>query len=120
ATESLKHVGESYPCGQGRRCLLTFDNHTPVNGIREFALERGPSLEYTPLTTPDLSIDRDVLNAQLERVRTALGNLFAYPAQSNFSGVTHPLDLIAIAHDRGWDVLLQGAAFVSTNGIDLE
>jgi len=120
ATGALKHVGESYPFGQGSRCLLTFDNHNSVNGIREFALERGASLEYTPLTTPDLSIDRDVLNGQLERVRPALGNLFAYPAQSNFSGVTHPLDLIAIAHDRGWDVLLDAAAFVSTNRLDLE
>ena len=33
-------------------------------------------------------------------------NLFAYPAQSNFSGVQHPLEWIAQAHARGWDVLL--------------
>src|SRR4029077_17167761 len=42
-----------------------------------------------------------------------------YPAQSNFSGVQHPLDLIEAAHERGWDVQLDAAAFVSTNRLDL-
>ena len=46
-------------------------------------------------------------------------NLFAYPAQSNFSGVKHPLDLVAKAHAKGWDVLLDAAAFVPTNRLDL-
>ena len=46
-------------------------------------------------------------------------NLFAYPAQSNFSGVKHPLEWIAAAQERGWDVLVDGAAFVPTNRLDL-
>ena len=46
-------------------------------------------------------------------------NLFAFPAQSNFSGVKHPLDLIDAAHARGWHVLLDAAAFVPTNRLDL-
>ena len=46
-------------------------------------------------------------------------NLFAYPAQSNFSGVQHPLEWIEMAHRRGWDVLLDSAAFVPTNRLDL-
>src|SRR5690349_19752547 len=32
--------------------------------------------------------------------------LFAYPAQSNFSGVQHPLRWIQTAHEYGYDVLL--------------
>jgi selenocysteine lyase/cysteine desulfurase len=46
-------------------------------------------------------------------------NLFAYPAQSNFSGVQHPLEWIAEAQAAGWDVLLDAAAFVPTNRLDL-
>ena len=46
-------------------------------------------------------------------------NLFAFPAQSNFSGVQHPLDWIAAAQSAGWDVLVDCAAFVPTNRLDL-
>jgi selenocysteine lyase/cysteine desulfurase len=46
-------------------------------------------------------------------------NLFAFPAQSNFSGVHHPLEWIDQAHEHGWDVLLDAAAFVPTNRLDL-
>jgi molybdenum cofactor sulfurtransferase len=46
-------------------------------------------------------------------------NLFAYPAQSNFSGVQHPLGWVGVARSRGWHVLLDAAAFVPTNRLDL-
>jgi selenocysteine lyase/cysteine desulfurase len=46
-------------------------------------------------------------------------NLFAYPAQSNFSSVLHPLEWIERAHANGWDVLLDAAAFAPTNPLDL-
>ena len=46
-------------------------------------------------------------------------NLFAYPAQSNFSGVQHPLAWIERAQAEGWDVLLDAAAYVPTNRLDL-
>jgi len=45
--------------------------------------------------------------------------LFAYPAQSNFSGVQHPLQWVDIAHQLGYDVLLDAAAFVPANRLDL-
>ncbi|GGN80715.1 hypothetical protein GCM10011579_066540 [Streptomyces albiflavescens] len=45
--------------------------------------------------------------------------LLAYPAQSNFTGVQHPLEWIAEAQDQGYDVLLDAAAFVPTNTLDL-
>ena len=53
-------------------------------------------------------------NAAARRPGTARpgrNNLFAYPAQSNFSAVQHPLDWIERAHAKGWDVLLDAAAF---------
>jgi selenocysteine lyase/cysteine desulfurase len=46
-------------------------------------------------------------------------HLFAFPAQSNFSGVQHPLEWVELAHAHGWDVLLDAAAFVPTNRLDL-
>jgi selenocysteine lyase/cysteine desulfurase len=45
--------------------------------------------------------------------------LLAYPAQSNFSGVQHPLAWIQTAHEQGYDVLLDAAAYVPSNRLDL-
>jgi selenocysteine lyase/cysteine desulfurase len=45
--------------------------------------------------------------------------LLAYPAQSNFSGVQHPLRWIQAAHEHGYDVLLDAAAYVPSNRLDL-
>lgn len=45
--------------------------------------------------------------------------LFAYPAQSNVTGVKHNLDWISKAQAFGWDVLLDAAAFAPTSPLDL-
>jgi molybdenum cofactor sulfurtransferase len=119
ATGALKLAGEAYPFGEGGRCLLTFDNHNSVNGIREFARSKGAAVAYAPITVPDLRIDRDRLDALLDEADPRRANLLAFPAQSNFSGVKHPLDLIERARRKGWDVLLDAAAFVPTNRLDL-
>lgn len=119
ATAALKQVGESYPFAPGGRYLLTSDNHNSVNGIREFARAKGASVTYVPLTTPELRIDRAGLRALLAQAHPSADNLFAYPAQSNFSGVQHPLDLVEEAHAAGWDVLLDAAAYVPANRLDL-
>jgi selenocysteine lyase/cysteine desulfurase len=119
ATAALKLVGESYPFAPGGRLLLAFDNHNSVNGIREFASARGAEVDYAPLTVPDLRLDRTRLTAMLDRADGAHPSLLAFPAQSNFSGVKHPLDLVDEARARGWDVLLDAAAFVPGNRLDL-
>jgi molybdenum cofactor sulfurtransferase len=119
ASAALKLVAESYPFAAGGRLLLTVDNHNSVNGIREFARAKGANVDYAPLTTPDLRIDTPAMNALLAKADPSRANLLAFPAQSNFSGVKHPLELIAAAHGRGWDVLLDAAAFVPTNRLDL-
>ena len=77
---------------------------------------RGPP--YVPLEAPDLRVAGDVLERYLERP-APVDKLFAYPAQSNFSGVKHPLEWIELAHERGWDVMLDCAAFVPTSRLDL-
>ena len=45
--------------------------------------------------------------------------LLAYPAQSNFSGVQHSLRWIELAHEHGYDVLLDAAAYLPSNRLDL-
>jgi selenocysteine lyase/cysteine desulfurase len=119
ATGALKLVGESYPFSPEGNYLLTFDNHNSVNGIREFAHHRGATVTYIPLVPPDLRVDANKLRQALDRANPNGHNLFAYPAQSNFSGVQHPLEWIAEAKSMGWDVLLDAAAFAPTNRLDL-
>jgi selenocysteine lyase/cysteine desulfurase len=119
ATGALRLVGEAYPFRRGDRFLLTFDNHNSVNGIREFARSRGAETSYVPSETHDLRVDEELLPRYLTGVGGDHHNLFAYPAQSNFSGVQHPLEWIEQAHAHGWDVLLDAAAYVPTNRLDL-
>ncbi len=119
ASHALKLVGESYPFERGDRFLLTFDNHNSVNGIREFDRAHGAETTYVPVIPPEMQVDEAALDEQLDRARPGGHNLFAFPAQSNFSGVQHPLGWIERAQRRGWDVLLDAAAFVPTNRLDL-
>ena len=118
ASGALKLVGESYPFPNGRY-LLTFDNHNSVNGIREFAHARGANVTYIPVMLPDMRVDASQLDRELAQPSKSGHNLFAYPAQSNFSSVKHPLEWIEKAHAHGWDVLLDAAAFVPTSKLDL-
>jgi selenocysteine lyase/cysteine desulfurase len=140
ATGACRLVGEAYPFGPRTRLVLTSDNHNSINGIREFARSRGAVTQYVPFCSPHLRVDDDAIRRALARPRPGpLGaawraarcgvapwagppgrrGLFAYPAQSNFSGVQHPLRWIETAHEHGYDVLLDAAAYVPTNRLDL-
>ncbi len=117
ASAALKLIGESYPFGPGARFVLLADNHNSVHGIREFARQRGASIDYIPLDP--LTLRAPGIEPHLEADLQANPRLFAFPAQSNFSGVQHPLEWIELAHDYGYDVLLDAAAFVPSNRLDL-
>ena len=119
ASGALKLVGESYPFQPGGRFLLTYDNHNSVNGIREFARRHGASAHYLPVLTPELRVDGQSVSEALQAKASAVPHLFAYPAQSNFSGVQHPLEWVSWAHELGWHVILDSAAFAPTNRLDL-
>lgn len=119
ASGALKLVGESYPFAPGDKYLLTYDNHNSVNGIREFAKGKGAEVTYVPIHLPSMCVDEKVLDSYLNEAKTGAHNLFAYPAQSNYSGIDHPLEWIARAQSKGWDVLLDAAAYVPTNELDL-
>ena len=119
ATGAIKLVGEAYPFQPGDRYLLAFDNHNSINGVREFARAKGSDVTYVRVVPPDLRLDEDQLRSELDRPEEGGHNLFSYPAQSNFSGVQHPMEWTKYAQDRGWDVLLDCAAFAPSNRLDL-
>jgi selenocysteine lyase/cysteine desulfurase len=119
ASSALKLVGESFPFESGDHYLLTFDNHNSVNGIREFARARGSEVTYVPVVLPDMRVDEVQLKNYLDLARPGGHNLFAFPAQSNFSGAQHALEWIAQAQAKGWTVLLDAAAFAPTNPLNL-
>jgi molybdenum cofactor sulfurtransferase len=119
ASGALKLVGESYPFTASSHFALCADDHNSVNGIREFARSRGAKVSYSPLISPELRMDLDRLDTILALADPHADNLFAFPAQSNYSGVKHPLTLIERARKRGWDVLVDAAAFAPTNQFDI-
>jgi len=114
ASAALKLVGESYPFEAGSRFTLLADAHNSVNGIRAYADQLGAETTYLPL-------DEELRRDQTVEIPSGDGapSLFSFPAQSNLSGVRHPLVLVQKAHDLGYDVLLDAAAFVPTSVLDL-
>jgi len=80
---------------------------------------KGATVTYIPVTPPGLRVDTREFTSRLGLVRSGAHHLLAYPAQSNFSGVQHPLEWIAEAQSQGWDVLLEAASFAPSNRLDL-
>lgn len=117
---ALKIVGESYPFSADAYFLHSLDNHNSVNGIREFAKARGASFSAIGLNENTFCLDMEALEEALRQHADKQHKLLAFPAQSNVSGLKHPLDAVAKAQSHGWDVLLDTAAFVPTNVLDLQ
>ena len=114
ASGALRLIGEAYPLGRDSQLVLAADNHNSVNGMRTYARAAGATVRVMPL------------DAELRLAETALGterasapSLVAFPAQSNFSGVRHPLSLVDRAHELGFDVVLDAAAFLPTSALSL-
>jgi len=120
ASGALKIVGECYPFDRESFLLLLADNHNSVNGIREYCERRGGTYQYCSIQYEDLRIDGDKLNQLLDEHEDKPNRLFAFPAQSNVSGVKHDLKWIETAQKKGWDVMLDAAAFVPTSKLDLK
>jgi len=114
ATAAIKLVAEAYRFDRDRPFVLTADNHNSVNGVREFARRAGARVEYLPLRD-DLRLD----HPEARLAAAGGGGLFAFPAQSNFSGVHHPLSLVRSAQWHGYHVLLDAAAFVPAHPLSL-
>jgi selenocysteine lyase/cysteine desulfurase len=109
-TAAIKLVAESYPFTPDTACVLSADNHNSVNGIREYARRAGAKLRILPLD--------DELRLRDPELEPGQG-LLAFPAQSNFSGVRHPLSLVKRAKQLGYDVLLDIASLAASHPISL-
>lgn len=120
ASAALKIVGECYPHSRDSHYLYLADNHNSVNGIREYAIEKGASCSPAKINFEDLTINESLLFDDLSRHAKAPNKLFAYPGQSNASGVKHHLKWVTIAQKMGWDVLLDAAALVPSTQLDLK
>lgn len=116
ASAAIKLVAESYPFSAQRQLLLSADNHNSVNGMREYARAAGSTVRILPLDT-ELALHEP--EQALRDAAKSGGGLLAFPAQSNFSGVRHPLALVDRAHALGLDVLLDCAAFVPSHALSL-
>lgn len=113
ASAALKLVGEAFPFDASSRFTLPADNHNSVHGIRRYAETAGAEVDYLALR-PDLRLASGDLPPAGDGP-----SLFAFPGQSNFSGVRHPLSLVDRAREAGYRVLLDAAAFAPTNVLDL-
>lgn len=120
ASAALKIVGECYPFNENTALALFADNHNSVNGLREFCKNKKSKFQYCPMHYENLRIDESKLEEILSSHTTSKDKLLAFPAQSNVSGVKHDLNWIKKAQGLGWDVLLDAAAFVPTNRLDLK
>jgi molybdenum cofactor sulfurtransferase len=120
ATEALHIVGECYPFGDQSQFVLLADNHNSVNGIREYCRSKNGAFTYVQTYYEDLMIDEEALLSELDGHADKKHKLFAFPGQSNVSGVKHDLSWIQKAQDRGWNVLLDAAAYAPTNTLDLK
>jgi selenocysteine lyase/cysteine desulfurase len=114
ASGGIRILAEAFPFRGGSRLVVTADNHNSVNGLRVPARARGAAVEHVPLD--------ECLRARDPRLwlpYATAPSLFAFPAQSNFSGVRHPLDWVQEAQTRGYHVLLDAAAYAPTSPLSL-
>ena len=114
ASAAIRILAEAFPFDRNSRLVLTADNHNSVNGLAWPARRAKARVALVPLAT-DLR-GHDPTHAL---VRAPGPSLFAFPAQSNFSGVRHPFEWIARAQSRGYRVLLDAASFAPGARLDL-
>ena len=113
ASAALRLVGEAYPFA--RRQPPAPDRRQPQLGQRHPRVRpgaRAASRRTCRSRRPTCGSTTSRSCASSIALPGGAPSLFAYPAQSNYSGVRHPLAWIDDAQRRGWDVLLDAAAFV--------
>jgi selenocysteine lyase/cysteine desulfurase len=115
---AIQLVASAYAFGPDAPFILAADNHNSVNGVRVYAERAGARVHHLPLDD-ELRL-RDVASELTVLRGTHVGaGLVAFPAQSNFSGVQHPLALVDKARALGYTVLLDAAAYVPTSPLSL-
>uniref|UniRef100_K3WYH6 Molybdenum cofactor sulfurase n=1 Tax=Globisporangium ultimum (strain ATCC 200006 / CBS 805.95 / DAOM BR144) TaxID=431595 RepID=K3WYH6_GLOUD len=143
-TAALKLVGECFPWQHESRFSYSMDSHTSVLGIRGYAAKHGADTVCIPLDEmqqmeedQNKSNDAEVSTSTEEEATQSNVplNLFAFPAECNFSGSRHPLSLVdrvrngqldeqqpfetTKAQGSRWLVLVDAAKYVSTHKLEL-
>jgi selenocysteine lyase/cysteine desulfurase len=117
-TGAIHLVASGFAFGPDAPFILAADDHNSVNGVRAYAERAGARVHHLPLDD-ELRLEDPVSRlAALRRTHVGAG-LVALPAQSNFSGVQHPLSLVERARSLGYTVLLDAAAYVPTSPLSL-
>ncbi|KAK8799195.1 hypothetical protein WA171_005942, partial [Blastocystis sp. BT1] len=131
ATGALHTVGEIFPWSKDSKFYYLAENHNSVLGIREYAYRFGSG--FRVLNEEDLARDESCTCICEGDMKEMFGvhdhnytySLFAFPAEDNFAGVKYPLSWIKQVQDgyfpdgNKWLVLLDAAAFIPTNRLDL-
>ncbi|WP_416970745.1 aminotransferase class V-fold PLP-dependent enzyme [Streptomyces sp. 4F14] len=115
ATAAVRLVAEAYPFGPRTPLVFLGDDHNSVLGMRRYARRAGAPVRVVPLG-PGFRTESAAVTACLE---AGGRGLFAFPAQSNATGVRHPLEWVGEARRRGWRVLLDAAAYLPSGPLDL-
>ena len=114
ASAGIRILADAFPFRAGSRLVLTTDNHNSVNGLRVAARCKRATVAYVPMEGNMRGAD-----PLPWLLRAESPALFAFPAQSNFSGVQYPMEWIAPAQGQGYRVLLDAAAYASTSPLSL-
>jgi molybdenum cofactor sulfurtransferase len=108
STAALKLVGECFQFTENGAFYYLTDMHTSVLGLREIVSTN----KIVPLSRTQLYRESFKENSGK--------SLFTFPAQCNFNGHKYPLDVISALHKNESNyILLDAAAFASTNYLDL-
>ncbi len=121
ASNALGILKDSFPWRANSTLILSEDNHNSVLGMRTEAQKAGAKVRYWR-TNDELRLEEsigDIINSERER-DPGREIIVAFPAQSNFTGVKHPLSAVQEAKALGATVILDTAAFLPTNNLDLQ
>lgn len=129
ATGALKLTGETFPWREGAVFRYTRENHNSVLGIREYALQRKARFqaveeEWVEDWIAGHKEDDHFVHPAAGTPSAPVHSLFAFPAEENFAGGKYPLRWIREIQamstpEHKWKVLLDAAAFVPTQPLDL-
>lgn len=136
-TCGLPSEREKKLCSERGSFSYLMDNHTSVQGMREVALLKAGRVQCLDTTSYNSIHIRSVLKEH-RNAHTCGNNLFAYPAQSNFSGKKYPWKWITMVKQcqmewqrspsgsgsctgqRVYYIVLDAACLVGTSPLNLE
>ena len=122
ASGALKLLGESYPFHRRNAYVHGPDCHNSVLGITEYAKNKKAHTGGFGFLNKSMCYDFEDYKRRLNHFgkgRTSPG-LVAFPGESNSSGLKHNVaKYVKHAHEYGWDVCVDVAAYAPTTPIDI-